>query len=67
MAKKKVKKETKPVEKKEKEVAITTSSDTQILRLTCELKEQAKDIYELNQRIDRIVDAHEKCKSLRKL
>ncbi len=57
MAKKKV----------EKKVSkdITISSDTQILRLTHEIKSQAEDISKLEQRIDRIVIAHTKCKSLK--
>ena len=48
--------------KKEKteKVIIKTSADTQILKLTCELKAQAKDIYKLNQRIDKIIEAQEK-------
>ncbi len=61
MAKKTVKKETK------KEVVIITALETQVLRLTAELKAQARDIYELNKRIDDIVNAHEKCKSLKNL
>ena len=48
-------------------VVIETAADTQILKLTHELKAQAEDIYKLNQRIDRIVIAHNKCKSLKGL
>ncbi len=94
--------------KKKTEKVISTSADTQILKLTCELKAQAEDMQKLNQRvnrelevngvnpkfseaerlfldnveaikmlakeidklnkrIDNIIDAHERCKNLRKL
>lgn len=49
--------------KKEKDIAI--SLETQVLRLTNELAAQAKDLYETNQRIDRIVDALGKSKNVK--
>ncbi len=48
-----------------KKEVVTISPDTQILRLTSEVKSQAEDIHSLNQRIDKIIEMHEKCKSLR--
>ncbi len=60
---------------------VTTSIETQVLKLTCEVKAQAElilqlteeagvreiEIIKLNQRIDKIVIAHTKCKSLKGL
>ncbi len=63
MAKKKVKKAAKKKVVK-KDIVITTSSDTQILKLTNEVKAQAKDIYNLNQRIDNLILAISKSKKV---
>ncbi len=57
----------KKTEKKTAKVNIITSRDVHILKLTNEVKAQAENIFELNQRIDSIINAHEQCKRLKGL
>ena len=51
--------------KETKKVDVTTSVDTQVLKLAGEIKAQAMDICNLSNRIDRIVTALGKSKSVR--